>query len=310
LFGDTFFTPAAADGYTWRSSSWSWTDDADPTAGLNWTHALDNQGKPIQALPHTRDEQAFDDAHNGNPCPAGTGCGERHTPWPAGAFVTDPQSGQAWVFYSLEYTEPTGAFSFTGEGTGIALWPSPAAPASRQVVNVISAEPTLLFGANEPGWGSGGLLFSDGLLYVYAWYQGATRLARVDLIAMFDRTAWQFWTGSAWDADWTRGAEVFDGAPYVSIVFNAYVGHYLAWYMPPLDNTIRIRWSDRPEGPWSEDQVVGKGMASQSSDVGWDYALVAHPEFDNAKGQTTYLSYFQPGTFLNGTVNLVRVDFR
>jgi hypothetical protein len=98
LFGDTFFMQPAADGLTWRSSSWSWTDQTDASGGLaEFTHALDPQGKPLQAIPNTADEQAFNVAHSGNPCPAGSSCGVRHTPWPAGAFVVDPETGAAWV---------------------------------------------------------------------------------------------------------------------------------------------------------------------------------------------------------------------
>jgi hypothetical protein len=158
LFGDTFFSPPAQDGYSWRSSTWSWTDDQDASAGLSgWVHALDAQGKPIQALPHTPDEQAFDDAHNGNPCPAGNGCGERHTPWPQGGFVVDPGSGSAWVFYNPMETEPTGAFAFTSLGTSLAIWPAPSAPAMRPAVTA-GAGPNLLFGPDGPMWGAGALI--------------------------------------------------------------------------------------------------------------------------------------------------------
>lgn len=64
-------------------------------------------GKPLVLLPHTADEQAFDDAHNGTPCPVGSDCGARHTAWPASAVV-NPATGQALVFYQKENTEPGG----------------------------------------------------------------------------------------------------------------------------------------------------------------------------------------------------------
>jgi len=115
IFGDTFFAKAAADGYQWRASTWSWTDDTDAPDGLQpWNHGLGADGKPAQLIPHTAAEQAFDDAHNGNPCPAGTDCGARQTAWPE-AVVPDAERG-ALAFYFKENTTQAGPFSFTGAG--------------------------------------------------------------------------------------------------------------------------------------------------------------------------------------------------
>ena len=33
IFGDTFFADAARDGYHWRASTWSWTDDLEASDG-------------------------------------------------------------------------------------------------------------------------------------------------------------------------------------------------------------------------------------------------------------------------------------
>lgn len=129
IFGDTFFADAARDGYHWRASTWSWTDDLDASDGLGgWHHGLSADGKPLALLPHTADEQAFDDAPNGTPCPGGSDCGARHTAWPASAVV-NPATGQALIFYQKENTEPGG--SFVSNGFSIATWPSPEAPAVR-----------------------------------------------------------------------------------------------------------------------------------------------------------------------------------
>jgi len=126
IFGDTFLAAPAADGYRWRSTTWSSTDDGDGSDGLSaWTHAVGFDGKPLALLPHTFAEQSFDDAHNGDACPAMQDCGARHTPWP-GAFVVDPSSGRALVFYQDEETGPP-LPQFRSVGTSIATWASPAA---------------------------------------------------------------------------------------------------------------------------------------------------------------------------------------
>jgi hypothetical protein len=304
LYGDTFFSPAASDGYRWRSSTWSWTDDL-----TSWQHALDADGRPAQALPHTADEQAFDDAHNGDRCPAQNDCGARHTPWPAGGFVVDPATGTAWVPYNPMSTEPTGQFAFTSQGTSLATWASPAAPAVRPSV-MNGAGPQLLFGADEPAWGAGALIV-DGALLLYACGGSGDgcQLARAPLESALDRSAWTFWDGKSWVTDWHQAQTLFDGAPYVTVAFNTHVGKYLAWYMPPFNETLCVREADRPEGPWSAEQHVGIGQHSMDPQ-NWDYALVAHPELDRDDGRIVTLSYFQPGTFLNGTIHLVEVTFQ
>jgi hypothetical protein len=298
LFGDTFFSDASSDGYHWRSSTWSWTDDL-----TTWSHALDLAGKPLQLLPHTRDEQAFDDAHNGTPCPAQTGCGARHTPWPMGVVLVDPASGAAWVPYTMMVTEPGGPYAFKSRGMGLAQWASPGEAAVRP-------QPQPLFGADEPSPGAGGLIVDgDMLLYACLGSGNPCTLARVPVAKALERRAWTFWDGSAYVADWHSAKTVFTAAPYVTVAFNTYLGKYTAWYMTPLDDTIWLRTADRPEGPWSGAQKVGTGAPSQDPQ-NWDYALVAHPEFDKQNGRVVTLSYFQPGAFLNGVVHLLEVTLK
>ncbi len=314
LFGDTFFSQPASDGLTWRGSSWSWTHPTDASSGLTqFTHGLDAQGKPLQAIPNTPDEEAYDVAHNGSPCPAASGCGGRHTPWPAGGFVMDPATGSAWVFYSDMSTQPTGDFSFQTMGTGIAVWPSPAAPATRPDVGAVPADPTYLFGPDEPMWGNGAILV-DGQLYAYAC-QGAgvsgssCLVARVASGSVLDRSAWRFWDGTSWNVDWHAAVGVFDGAPFLSVVYNAHASSYLAWYMPPFDGQILVRTAPAPLGPWSEPVNVGRGLPSLAHG-NWDYGLLAHPELDQDGGRIVYLSYDRPASFLGATVNLVQVTFQ
>lgn len=311
IFGDTFFPHPAADGYRWRSSTWSWTDDTDASDGLGpWSHALGADGAPLQLLPHTPRERAFNDAHNGDPCPAREHCGARHTPWP-GAFVVDYARGRALVFYWNEETEPTGPWAFKATGTSIAIWPSPGAAAIRPAPGDRDAEPAALFGADEPPWGAAALVEED-TLYAYACPGGKPtcpcRVARVALDRVFDRTAWRFWSGAGWDPDWRRAKPVLDGAPLMSVHFNPYLRRFVALHMVPLTSRMAIATAPRPEGPWSAEVRFGEGLPARNGS--WDYALIAHPELEREGGRIEFASYFRPGKFLDGTIRLVQITYR
>jgi hypothetical protein len=309
IFGDTFFAGASADGYHWRAGTWSFTDDLDAGDGLSgFSHALGADGKPRALLPHTPDEQAFDDAHNGTPCPAGTDCGARHTVWP-GAFVVDPASGSALVFYTKEEIRPTGTYDFHAAGTSIATWASPAEPAVRPAVRPELPDPTVLFPLPEPAWGSAALVDGD-TIHAYACAGGALTspclVARVAWKSALDRGAWRFWSGKEWAADYHAAAPVFDGAPLLSVHFSPHLHKFVAYYMVPLGSDMAVRTADRPEGPWSPETRFGKALPAL--DGNWDYGLFAHPEL--AGGKTETLSYFQPGKFLDGVVHLVEITYR
>ncbi len=315
IFGDTFFAEAAADGYHWRSSTWSFTDDLDASDGLTgWTHGLGADGQPQQLLPHTAAEQAFDDAHNGSPCPAQSDCGARDTPWPA-ALVADPQTGGALVFYSKELTQPTGAYSFSSEGGSIATWDDPEGPAVRPAVRPDLPDPTVMFPLDEDPFGAAGMaaaVVEDENLFAYCCPGGSLsnpcRLGRVPMASALNRAAWQFYTGSDWSADFHDAVPIFDGAPLFTVHHSTYLGKYVAFYMVPLGMDMAMRTADHPWGPWSEEMRFGQ--AAPALDGNWDYALAAHPEFAREDGRIEYLSYYQPGTFLDGTIHLIEVTLR
>lgn len=309
IFGDTFFAEPAADGYQWRASTWSYTADTDASDGLSdWTHALGVDGKPLPLLPHTAAEQAFNDAHNGTPCPAGSHCGARHTAWPGTAVVVNPHT--VLIFYQKMETEPAGAYAFTSVGSSIATWSTPAAAAVRPPLRPELAEPTVLFPPGEPAWGAAALIQGD-LLYAYACVGGLTSpclLARVPVASALDRSAWRFYTGSAWDSDWHAARSIFDGAPILSVHYSPYLHCFVAFYLAPFGSRMQLRTALDPAGPWSE--PLHFGNAQDALDGNWDYALVAHPELARDGGRREYLSYYQPGKFLDGTIHLLELTYR
>jgi hypothetical protein len=195
-------------------------------------------------------------------------------------------------------------------GHSIATWPSPAAPATRPEVNAVPSDPTMLFGADEPSWGDGALIDS-GNLYAYACEGGGLsapcKLARVPVDRALDRSQWTFWNGAAWVVDWHAAKSVFSGGPLGSVHFSPYLQKFVAYYVTPLKNTLNLRTAPRPEGPWSDELSFGEGSAAL--DFTWDYGLMAHPELARNGGKNEYLSYFQPGKFLDGVIHLVEVTY-
>ena len=112
LYGDTFLANPDAEGRTLISDSWSYTTDLTVQGGITgFQERLDSAGAPTMILQETPAEQAYDQAHSGNPCQQQP-CGARWALWPS-AVVTDPVSNQALVFYGVVNAKP-GNFNFQG----------------------------------------------------------------------------------------------------------------------------------------------------------------------------------------------------
>ncbi len=287
VFGDTLFTEPAADGFQWRSSTWSST--ALGALGP-FEHALGDDKKPLQLLPHTAEETAFNLAHRDEP--------RRLTPWPQ-ALVSD--GSRAIVFYVNMITGPDGMWDFESRSGSVAIWTDPSQPAAR-------VEPPL-FTDDEPDWGAAAVLV-DGDVYTYACEGGATKpckLARVAFSRVDDRSAYVFYDGEAWSKDWRAAKEIFDGAPLFSVHYSAYLGSYVAIYMEPGGNEMRVRTAPAPEGPWSDASRIGEGREPPE---GFDYALIAHPELAREGGAVDVLSYTRPTGFLSQETRLVEVRWR
>ena len=314
VFGDTTLRAPGEDGpsgTSWRSSTSSWTESLDASAGLRVDQQVpDSKGAPRELLPFTAEETAYNAAHRGTDCPAGSDCGARWALWPA-AIVPDPARGRALLFYS-KIAAKTGAYNFKGVGTSIASWAAPEAAPVRSALRPGTAEPTLLFPDGEPPLGAGGVVVAD-QLYAYGCACAGLRcpclLGRAPLAAATDRAQWTFWNGSAFSADAAKAAPVFDGSPAVSVQFNAHLGRYLALYSIPVGNDIGLRTADRPEGPWS-DQLTVTSTPPPPTAGAWNYAGVGHPELAKDSGRIEYLSYFHDLGNFDGEMKLLEITFR
>jgi hypothetical protein len=83
------------------------------------------------------------------------------------------------------------------------------------------------------------------------------RAARVEASRILDTEAWEYFDGAGWSADRAQAAEVIKpGVGEGSLVWNPGIGQWMYTTLNELSKSIELRFADRPEGPWSEPQVL------------------------------------------------------
>ena len=283
-FGDTVLNVEDEDGQTWHHNSVGWTDDDDPSDGLDpLDEPLDDAGAPRHLLPPTPDEQAFNLAHAGDDCQEP--CGARWATWP-GAPVWVPQLDQAVFFYGLIYAEP-GDMNFEGEGSSLAFWGGLDETPERPTIDADAEHPDLIWDDSEPGWGLAPTVIGDHLYQLACVSEGLGRpcmLARADVHQLTDHDAWSYWDGEAYTAELDDAEPVFDGAPILSIFWNDHLGAYLAVYSSPFSEKIVARTAPQLEGPWSREATLFEDASSP-------YDAVHHAELDQDGGRVIHVSY-------------------
>ena len=287
------------------------TSDLDARDGITvFQEPLTASGGPGEFFPFTADEIAFNQAHKGEDCIED--CGTRLALGPLGA-VWDEKRNRALVFYKKERVRPgEGLAGFKTVGTSVAVWKSPHKRPIRPLVRPESSDPTILFPRPAPVFGSGALVVGEDL-YAYAChsknFKSLCRVGRVPLERALERGAWRFYAGSnIWSSDWRDAHIVMDAAPPLTVHWNDYLHKYLAIYVNTFQGTVSIRVSDRPEGPWSQnEQILEVLPAGNKSRF---FSGIGHPEFSREGGRVEYLTYYRPMGVFEGQTRLVEVVFR
>ncbi len=311
VFGDTVLDSNLDSGNNWRTSTCCWTTAIDLQKGeITCKEILDSQGLPSEFIPFTLDEEEYNRINNRQSLP------EEHRSrwalWP-GPIVIDPDSGQAYIFYFKVYAKP-GPFNFEHVGASLAIWINPDEAVQRPVLAAETAEPTLLFPKGDVSIGNGALIVGE-WLYAYGTLPSKTFacpciVGRVKLTKALNRKKWRFYAGKkGWVEDWKEAIVIMDAAPILSIHWNPYFKKYLAVYSNPISNTISVRSANRPEGPWSKQNVMVVGMSSPNHNV-WNYCGLAHPEFSLENGRIEYWTYYRDLGAFRGEVRLVEVRYQ
>jgi hypothetical protein len=311
VYGDTFLVNPNAEGDTLISDSWASTTDLNAADGITgFQEREDAAGAPAMLLSYTAAEQAFNTAHQGNPCQQQP-CGARWALWP-GPVVADTARNRALVFYQLVMAQP-GNFNFGAVGYSVAIWQNFADQPQRPTVNPTADHPDLLFGQNDPNFGVAA--FADGdTLYAYAC-NGSNPgvpcvLGRVALENVLDRTAWTFYAGSgSWSGNVSNAVTVMNAAPIMSVSWNDYLQNYVVVYNSPFSQHVRMRTAPKPEGPWSQEVTAFDALAPGNGGNSVHDAQ-AHPEFNGNGGQTMYVTYSHSTGAFTSELRLVSVELK
>jgi len=289
LFGDTIFKPGyvAVDGAKYRSNTAALSIPATPLAV---SEPLDANGTPYQAIPFTVAEQAYNDS---------TGkTDDRIALWPGG--MVPEKNGKGLAFFLKIQIKP-GILNYQPAGVGTAHFAAGKTTAQR--------DPNLLFSATEPQF-SRAFLY-NGMVYLYGKLPTGSFLpygvARAPQKKATNRSAYQFWNGSAWVTDVNQAVAVMYGIPgSVTVSYNAYLKTFIAIHSQAFSDKVVFRTAASPEGPWSSATDLFTGMPSSSN----NYAGQEHPELAKNNGKIIYVSYFNPQGFLQGELRLVEVTFQ
>jgi len=313
IYGDTFLAQPDAQGRRLISDSWSFTADLNSQDGISgFRERLDSTGAPTMILVETVAEQAYNQAHNGDPCQEQP-CGARWALWPS-AMLTDTTRNQALLFYMVVHAEP-GSFNFQGIGNSVAVWQDFDQQPQRPTFNspVVPDHPDLMFDQKEPNFGTSALI-SGGVLYIYGCGTPANgadkgcRLAKVDPGSAQDRSAWSFYAGNGnWRSQLSNAVSVFNGSSIVSVSWNDFLQDYVALYSPPFSQNVMMRTSPQPEGPWSGEV---KALVAKQPVSGNVYDAHTHPEYDANGGQTIFVTYSRATGTFTSELRLVEVELQ
>jgi hypothetical protein len=310
-FGDTALNTPDVAGSQFHSNSAFFTDDRDAGDGLTGLSArVDTAQAPLLFVPNTPDEATYNAAHAGDPCQV-MPCQARWAVWP-GDLIYDAARDRALIVYQLVAAAP-GDFNFHGVGQGLATWAAFDADVVRPDVRPGTAHPSLLFGPDEPTWGTATAVDGD-FLYAFArigeGFEPPCHLARVELANALDHEAWRYWDGASWSGDAAAATDLFACAPIMSVSRNAAAGGWLAIYSAPLSNDVRYRTAPDLTGPWSD--AATAFTADRKGMGGTSYDALAHVEYASADGMTIYVTYSRSNgvPFFGSDLVLERVELR
>jgi hypothetical protein len=291
-FGDTFLSKATLDDKTSvRSATAGWSQ---PDAALAITDAVDDAGIPIQFIPYTSAELAKNTADPLN----------GFALWP-GAVIPTSASNAVVLF---QHVLRQGGSGFTADAIGTASITSGAAQAVRDAA--------FLFQSPDPLFGNGGVTIdSGGNAYFFDCEQAGfgfhCKVGRVPVASVTNRSAFEFWNGTAYASDVTQAAWFIDGAGAgLTITWNAWLGRWLAVYNKVLSDDVALRAADHIEGPWTDPEVVIPGSNFVEGDAGTNYLAREHAELQAQAGRELVISYAHPLPNFGGACRLARVTLK
>lgn len=272
VYGDTVLEQPDERGEQWHTNSFALADVT--TWKTRSGEPVDAAGAPRYFVPRTAEETAWDDAHAPERC-ASPPCHSRWALWPSPPIVDEP-AGLAYILYGL-YND------HHPSGIGIAVWRGINQTPERQRVG----DSWLLFPSPEPEYANAPIIH-DGHLYAFGCtgsFERPCALGRAAVEHPAERSAWRFYDGSSWVADYRHAATLFAGQPIMSLSWNAYLQRFLIVYAPPFGHAVQARTAARLEGPWSEEISLFEVPGESTYDAN------LHPELEEDGGRIQYITY-------------------
>lgn len=241
-FGDTFgqWSGPGGGGGDWRSNVLLRSTDTDLSDGMTFDSAVeDRPGHAAEIIPSLKQP------------------GTEHTTIPTAGIEVDGVQYLAYMsvrqwgppgqwdtnFSRIAYSEDGGE---TWNSTDGPTWDNPGAATSE-------GDHPFQMAAFEK---------RDGFVYLFGTPNGrlgAAHVARVAEADILDKSAYEYWTGAAWEdgegAD-LRAAEIVE--PAVSELSVHYDERSQKWLMTYLDGDLDVvlRTATAPQGPWGARQVI------------------------------------------------------
>jgi hypothetical protein len=292
-FGDTFLSMTTpVDGSNVASATGGWATPDDPFA---IEQPVDANGIPPQLIPYTEDELAQNrlDALDG------------WALWPAAVIDTgDPE-----LLVLFQRVKRTDGSMFDGVGLAAARIAPRATVATRDGGDLFSRP---LEGGGTPLYGVGGVSVIDDAAYFFACELLGCNVGRVPRDRADDRSAFEFYDGSAWVTDIERARAVIDNVgAMVSVTWNPHLGAFLAVTGRRLSNDVLLRTAPSVVGPWPSYGVVispAEGGIIAAGE-GNNYLAQEHAALSAPDGSSIVISYSRPLGFFRGEVRLARITF-
>lgn len=235
--------------------------------------------------------------------------------WPFGGWY-DPASKRVNLFYGRIRTTGNGAFAFRTEGFGL----SQADPDVLTFQPIPAAKEEELWWPNESGkptFGNAVVYGAKGnYLYVVGQQERSGRrygkLARVLKTHVTELSAYEYYAGGSAEPKWSRepadSADVdglTDFPTELSIVYNAYLGGYLAFHSVDISERGRLVLAANPWGPYKQIGEIPTPKRAMSN--GFCYAGKEHPELAVSGGRVIYVTYVDSSIYW---LHLLKVTLR
>lgn len=233
---------------------------------------------------------------------------------PAALIRPDDGRGWFWIFdgvmtpeglyvflIQIERTAGDAVFDFTVVGTWLGFIDNPEESPTRWQIKRTKVPWSIFSAAGGMLWGSA-ILQLDTFLYIYGTAEDSGKemprkhmiLARVPVSSLADFSQWRFFADGAWVPDHRRVSLLSPDMPHeYSVTYLPALKRFVAIHSEDgLSNTMMMRLSPEPQGPWGEPIPIFQCPEAEWDDSIFCYAAKAHSALSGSPDQliVTYIA--------------------